>query len=93
LERTPRFVVNLDFFGADPGFAFEFLNRPEEVKEGDQRCIHGGQEGLFCKALKPVIADVFTDDGAIFLFDKTVVVFLAAAGEGIFSAAYQISVV
>jgi hypothetical protein len=49
-----------------------------------RRGTRGGQEGLFLKARKPFIADIFTDDGAVFLFDETVVVFLVvtAVGEG-----------
>jgi hypothetical protein len=43
----------------------------------------GGEEGLFLKPFEAVIANVFTDDGAIFLFDEAVVVLLVvpAAGE------------
>jgi hypothetical protein len=70
LEGVPRFVADLDFFGAYPGFAFELLGRHKEVKKRGQRRIDGGQEGLFLKALKPVAADVFTDDGTVFLFDS-----------------------
>jgi hypothetical protein len=39
---------------------------------------------LLLRSFKAVIADIFTDDGAVFLLDKAVVVFLvvAASGEG-----------
>jgi hypothetical protein len=84
LERAPRFVVDLDFFGAYPGFTLELLGRHEEVQERGQMSIQDGQEGLFLKARKPVIAHIFPDDGAVFLFNEAVIVFLmvAAAGEG-----------
>jgi hypothetical protein len=84
LEGTSRFVIDLDFFGADPGFGFEFLGGHEEIKQGNQGSIDGGQEGLFLKALKPVAADIFTDDREIFLFHETVIVFpvVPAGGEG-----------
>jgi hypothetical protein len=76
LEGASRFLVDFDFPGADPGFAFEPLGGHEKVKQGDQRCIDSGQAGLFLKPFEPVVADIFTDDGAVFLFDETVVVFL-----------------
>jgi hypothetical protein len=65
LEGTSWFIVGVDFFGARSGFAFELLGGHEKVQQGRQRRIHGGQERLFLKALKPVIPRVFTDDGVI----------------------------
>jgi hypothetical protein len=84
LERASGFVIDPGFFGASPGFAFEFLRGHEEVQEGNRRPVDGGQEGLFLKAREPVITGVLADHGAVFLFDEAVVVFLvvAAAGEG-----------
>jgi len=37
---------------------------------------------LFFDALKAVIADIFPDDGAVFLLDKAVVVLLVVAASG-----------
>ena len=82
MERAFRIVVNLDLFGADSGFAFELLGRHEEVEQGNQRLIDSGQEGLFLEPLKPVIADILADNGAVFLLDETVVVFLVVAASG-----------
>jgi hypothetical protein len=84
LERASRLIIDLDFFRAGPGFAFELLGGHEEVEERNQGRIHGGQEGLFLEACEPVITDIFTDDGAVFLFDEAVVIVLviAAASEG-----------
>jgi hypothetical protein len=83
-EGAAGLVVFLDFFGSNPDFAYELLGGHEEVKEGDQGDIDGGEEGLFLKAREAVVTGIFADDGAIFLFDETVVVFLmvAAAGKG-----------
>jgi hypothetical protein len=88
LKGTSRFVINLDFFGACSGFAFEFLSEHEEVTPRDQESINGGQEGLFLKARKLLIAHLFTDKGAVFCSLRTgdpqgVVIFLvvSAAGE------------
>jgi hypothetical protein len=90
LEGTSGLVIDLDFFGSYSDFVFKFLGRHEEVTEGCQEGIDGGQEGLFLKAREPVIADVFADDGAVFLLHETVVVFLVVAaaceGEGFFGA-------
>jgi hypothetical protein len=58
LERASGFVIDLDFFGAHPCFAFEFLCGHEEVQEGDQGSIDGGQEGLFLEVREAVIADI-----------------------------------
>jgi hypothetical protein len=60
------------------------LGGHKEVGQRDKRLAGGGQEGLFLKPFEAVIANVFTDDGAVFLFDETVAVLLAvpAAGEG-----------
>jgi hypothetical protein len=66
VEGASRFVVDLDFFGVGPRFALEPLGGHEEVQEGGQRLAGGGQEGLFLKAFEPVIANVFTDNGAVF---------------------------
>jgi hypothetical protein len=41
----------------------------KKFRRGNQRLTGGGQEGLFLKPFEPVIANVFTDDGAVFLFD------------------------
>ena len=84
LERAARLVVDPDFFRTDSGFTFEFLGRHEEVEQGDEREIDVCQEGLLLEPLKAVIADIFTDDGAVFLLDETVVVFppVAASGKG-----------
>ncbi|MDR0374711.1 MAG: hypothetical protein LBH85_03200 [Treponema sp.] len=77
MKGEPRFVTSFDFPGSDSDFVFEFLGGHEEGQEGSQCLVDGGQDGLFLKALEPVIARVFTDDGAVFLFDETVVVFVA----------------
>jgi hypothetical protein len=69
IGATP-FVVVLDFFGAHPGFAFEFLSRHEEVEQGLKGPIDGGQERLFLETREPVISHVFTDDGTVFLFNS-----------------------
>ncbi|MDR2595813.1 MAG: hypothetical protein LBC76_00690 [Treponema sp.] len=45
----------------------------------NQRLIDGGEESLFLNPLKAVIADIHTDNRVVFLFDKTVIVFLAIA--------------
>jgi hypothetical protein len=82
LEGATRLVIGFDFPGAGSDFAFEFLGGHEEVQEGDQGFVDGGQEGLFLKALEPVIAGVFTDDGAVFLFDEAVIVFVVVPGTG-----------
>ena len=38
---------------------------------------------MLLKTLQAVIADIFADDGAVFLFDETVVIFMVmASGEG-----------
>jgi hypothetical protein len=58
------------------------LGRHEEVKHGDQVSIHGCQERLFFKARKPVRPQVFTDNGAFFLFPEAVVVFLVVTAAG-----------
>jgi hypothetical protein len=41
-----------------------------------------GEEGLFMEPLKSVIANILTDNGAGFLFDETVVGFLAVTASG-----------
>ena len=84
LERAAWFVIDLDFFGAHPGFTCKLLGRHEEVKEGCQVSIDGGQEGQFLKPFEPVIPDVLADNGSVFLLDETVVVLfvVTAAGEG-----------
>ena len=41
-EGAPWLVVNLDFFGSHPHFAFELLGRHEEVKKRYRRLIDGG---------------------------------------------------
>jgi hypothetical protein len=47
-----------------------FWEGMKKFRRGDQRLADGGQEDLFLKAFEPVIANVFTDDGAVFLFDS-----------------------
>jgi hypothetical protein len=64
------------FFGADPGFTCELFGEHGEVEQKDRRAVDGGQEGLFLEPFKPVIARIFADDDAIFLFNETVVIFL-----------------
>jgi hypothetical protein len=84
LEGAFGIVIDLDFFGADSGFAFEFPGGHEEVKKRDKRLIDGGQEGLFLKALQPVAAHIVAHDGAVLLLYEAVVVHVtvAAAGAG-----------
>jgi hypothetical protein len=79
LEGALRVIVNLDFFGAHPCFAFEFFGGYEEVEQRNQRLAAGGQEGLFLKPFEPVIAGIFTNHSAVFLFNEAVVVFLAVS--------------
>jgi hypothetical protein len=95
LEGTPRFVIDLDFFGADPGFAGELLGGHEEIKQGNQRRRDGGQEDLFLKALKPVVADIFTDKGTVFCSTKQLSFFrwFRLRVKGRCTWAHQISVV
>jgi hypothetical protein len=76
------FIVNLDLFGAGPGFAFKLLSRHEEIEQGRQRLINGGQEGLLLEPFKPVIPDILADDRAVFLLYEAVVVFLVVAASG-----------
>ena len=74
----------VDCFGADPGFAFELLGRHEEIKQGNQGPVDGGEEGLLLKTRKAVVTNVFTNHGSVVLLNKLVVIFLmvAATGEG-----------
>jgi hypothetical protein len=77
-----RIVVDLDFFGAYSSLAFELLGRHEEIEQGKAGRIHYGQESLFLKAGKPVLADLFTNYRAIFLFVKAVYRFSGGRGCG-----------
>jgi hypothetical protein len=52
------------------------LGGHEEVQEGDQRLVDGGQYGLFLKPFEPVIANVFTDYGAVFCPTKQLSFFI-----------------
>jgi hypothetical protein len=61
-----------------PRFAFELLGGHEEAGQRNQGLADSGQEGLFLRPFEPVIAGVFTDDRAVFLFDEAVVVFFVA---------------
>ena len=63
-------------------FAFEFLGWHEEIKQGCQRLIDSDQAGMFFNPLKLVIADIITDNSAVFLFHEAVVVFLVATTSG-----------
>jgi hypothetical protein len=82
LEGAAGPVIDFDFFGANSCFAFELLGRHEKVEQGNQWPADGGEEGLFLKALKPVIAGVFTDHGSIFLLRKAVVILFAVTAAG-----------
>jgi hypothetical protein len=55
------------------------MSRHEEVEERNQRKIDIGKQGLFLNPLKPVIAHVGADNGAVFLFNEAVVILLLAA--------------
>jgi hypothetical protein len=44
LEGAVEFVVGPGFFGSYPGFALELLDGHEEVQQGGQMSIDGGQE-------------------------------------------------
>jgi hypothetical protein len=88
-EGTARLVVDLDFFGSHSGFAFELLGRHKvaiygRIEQGKAGRINGGLESLFLKVGKPVVADLFTDNCSVFLFNETGIVFpvVAAAGKG-----------
>jgi hypothetical protein len=76
LIGTARFVIFFDFFETRFYLAFKFHGRHEEIEKGDQGEIGLGKEGLEGCPLKTVIADVLADDGAVFLFNKAIVVFL-----------------
>jgi hypothetical protein len=56
--------------------------------------VDGGQEGLFLNALKPVIPQVFTDDGTVFCSMKQLSFFLWSRlrVKGTYSLVHQISV-
>jgi hypothetical protein len=44
--------------------------------------INGGETGLEGIPLKAVVADILPDNGAVFLFDETIVIFLMVPGAG-----------
>jgi len=54
----------------------------EEIEQGNQRLIDSSEDGLFLDALEAVISNIFTNNGAIFLFDETVVVFFMVPASG-----------
>ncbi|GMO40222.1 MAG: hypothetical protein Pg6C_01000 [Treponemataceae bacterium] len=61
LERTARLVVDLDFFGTYPGFAFELLCRHKEIEQRNRRRINVRKEGLFLKAGEPAVTGILAD--------------------------------
>ncbi|MDR2784034.1 MAG: hypothetical protein LBB48_09405, partial [Treponema sp.] len=93
MERALRPVINLDLFGVCPRFIFELPGGYDEVEERDRRLVDGGREGPFLKHFEPVTPGVFTGNGAVFLFEETIVVFLAVAdaGEGELFVLHRIS--
>jgi hypothetical protein len=64
-EGTARPVIDFDFFGADPGFAGELLGRHEEVEQGNQGPVDGGEKGLLLRAGEAVVTDIFTNAGLL----------------------------
>ena len=61
------------------------LCRYEEIEQSCQRLIDIGEKSLFFASFKSVVADIFLNNaaiaGAVFLFNKTVVVFLVLVKE------------
>jgi hypothetical protein len=75
LIRTTGSVIFFYLFRTDFYLAFKFHGGYEEIEKGRQEAVDLGKAGLEGCPLKTVIADVLTDNGAVFLFDETVVVF------------------
>jgi hypothetical protein len=68
-------VIFFYLLGTNFYLAFKFHGGHEEIEKGDQREIDLGKTGLERCPRKPIIADVLADYGAVFLFNKTIVVF------------------
>jgi hypothetical protein len=73
------FVVFFDLFGTGLYFAFKLHGGHEEVEEWYQRAINPGKAGLEGGPFHAVIADILADNGAVFLFDEAVVIFLVVS--------------
>jgi hypothetical protein len=60
-------------------FAFKLRGGHEKIEWRDKAAVYGGKALPQDISFKAVVADILMDEGAVFLFDETVVIFLAVS--------------
>ncbi|MDR1315679.1 MAG: hypothetical protein LBK13_02295 [Spirochaetales bacterium] len=79
MTGTAGSVIFFYLFGTNFYLAFKFHGGYEKIEQGDQGEVNVGKAGLEGCPLKTAIAGVPADNGAVFLFNKAIVVFLVVS--------------
>ena len=91
LERSFRIVMTFDDFGFDAFFCDELDRGEEEVHE--QTPLMGVElvkSWNDARIVKAIIAEILTDDGPVFPFDMSVVVFVILSGTSVLHRSFTV---